>query len=113
MEALLEKFTGKIDTNRVIAKVVEIKTNYVDDGFTKSDIPPILSILMMEASKFKHLKGEEKRELVIGVLNHIIEQIDKGEEDSEFETVLKTMVPSMVDSFSMMLKMNKVLCCFK
>lgn len=113
MEALFEKFTGKIDANRVIAKVAEIKTKYVDDGLTKSDIPPILSILMMEVNKFKNLKGEEKRELVIGILNHLIEQIDQGEEDSQFEVVLKTMVPSMVDSFSMLLKVNKVLCCFK
>jgi len=113
MEVLLEKFSGKIDANRVISKVAEIKTKYVDDGLTKQDIPPILTILMMEASKFKNLKGEEKRELVIGILNHLIEQIDQGEEDSQFETVLKTMVPSMVDSFSVMLKVNKVLCCFK
>ena len=72
MEALLEKFRGKIDANRVISNVAEIKTKYVDDGLTKSDIPPILSILMMEASKFKNLKGVEKRELVLGILNHLI-----------------------------------------
>jgi hypothetical protein len=113
MEALLEKFTGKIDTNLVIARVAEIKRKYIDDGLTKADIPPILVILMTEVNKFKKLKGEDKRELVIGILNHLIEQIDRGEEDSEFETVLKTMVPSMVDSFSVMLKLNKVFCCFK
>jgi hypothetical protein len=41
------------------------------------------------------------------VLYHFIEQIDKGPEDSEFEIVLKSMVPPMVDSFAAMIKAKK------
>ena len=104
MDIILQRFTGKIDTQSLIRTVEELKTEYLDDGFTKEDIPPILGRLMMETAKFKKLPGPQKKKLVIGVLNHLIEQIDEGEKDSEFELVLKALVPPMVDSFAAMLK---------
>lgn len=104
MDSILQRFTGKIDTQSLIRTVEELKTEYLDDGFTKEDIPPILGRLMMETAKFKKLPGPQKKKLVIGVLNHLIEQIDEGEKDSEFELVLKALVPPMVDSFAAMLK---------
>jgi|TARA_B110000503_G_C7140494_1_gene410637 hypothetical protein len=104
MDAILQKFAGKIDAQSVVRTVEEIRVEYIDDGLTKEDIPPILGRLMLESSKFKKLPGPQKKKLVVGILNHIIEQIDDGEKDSEFETILKTMVPPMVDSFAAMLK---------
>jgi hypothetical protein len=107
MEHILQKFTGKIDAQSLIRTIEDIKTEYIDDGFTKEDIPPILGRLMMETTKFKQLPGPQKKKLVISVLNHLIEQIDDGEKDSEFEIVLKSLVPPMVDSFATMLKAKK------
>ena len=107
MEHILQKFTGKIDAQSLIRTVEELKTEYLDDGFTKEDIPPIHGRLMLETNKFKKLPGPQKKKLVIGVLNHLIEQIDDGEKDSEFEIVLKALVPPMVDSFAAMLKAKK------
>src|SRR6056300_1415282 len=104
MDSILQRFTGKIDAQSLIRTVEELKTEYLDDGFTKEDIPPILGRLMLETNKFKKLPGPQKKKLVIGVLNHLIEQIDDGDKDSEFETVLKALVPPMVDSFAAMLK---------
>ena len=104
MDAILSKFTGKIDTKSLITTVEDIKQEYLDDGFTKEDIPPILSRLMLETRKFKKLEGSQKKMLVIGILNHLIEQIDDGEKDSEFESILKSLVPPMVDSFAAMMK---------
>jgi hypothetical protein len=109
MDAILQKFAGKIDAQSLIKTVEDIKIEYLDDGFTKEDIPPILGRLMLETTKFKKLPGPQKKKLVIGVLNHLIEQIDDGEKDSEFEIVLKAMVPPMVDSFAAMLKAKKEL----
>ena len=99
MDAILQKFAGKIDAQSVVKTVEEIRVEYIDDGLTKEDIPPILGRLMMESVKFKKLPGPQKKKLVIAVLNHLIEQIDEGEKDSEFEVVLKSIVPPMVDSF--------------
>lgn len=113
MDIILQKFAGKIDTQSLVQTVEDIKIEYLDDGFTKEDIPPILGRLMLETAKFKKLPGPQKKKLVIGVLNHLIEQIDEGEKDSEFEIVLKAMVPPMVDSFAAMIKAKKQLAkCF-
>ena len=96
MEVILQKFSGKIDAKSLVKTVEDIRV--------EEDIPPILGRLMMETTKFKKLPGPQKKKLVIGVLNHLIEQIDDGEKDSEFEVVLKALVPPMVDSFATMLK---------
>jgi hypothetical protein len=104
MDAILQKFAGKIDAHSIVKTVEEIRVEYVDDGLTKEDIPPILARLMKESVKFKKLPGPQKKKLVIAILNHLIEQIDDGEKDSEFEIVLKSIVPPMVDSFAAMLK---------
>lgn len=113
MDLILQKFTGKIDAQSLLKTVEELKIEYIDDGLTKEDIPPILGRLMIETQKFKKLPGPQKKKLVIGVLFHLIEQIDEGEKDSEFEIVLKALVPPMIDSFAVMLKAKKMcLPCF-
>lgn len=113
MDLILQKFSGKIDAQSLVKTVDELKTEYIDDGLTKEDIPPILGRLMMETQKFKKLPGPQKKKLVINVLFHLIEQIDEGEKDSEFEIILKTLVPPMVDGFATMLKTKKMcLPCF-
>jgi hypothetical protein len=118
MEAILEKFSGKIDSESVIALVEDIKREYLGDGLQKEDVPPIVAKLMMHASKFNKLEGPQKKKLVITLLNHLIEQIDEGEKDSEFETILKTMVPPIIDGFAGMLKTKQAIkkafsCCMK
>lgn len=118
MEAILEKFSGKIDAEGVVKVVDDIKREYLGDGLQKEDIPPIVAKLMMCASKFKNLEGPQKKKLVVTLLNHLIEQIDAGEKDSEFEMILKTMVPPIVDGFAGMLKAKKAVakafsCCMK
>jgi len=107
MDLFLEKFSGKINTQNLLKTIDELKAEFVDDGITKEDLPPIITRLMMETMKFKSLPGPQKKKLVIGVLNHFIEQIDKGATDSEFERILKSMVPPIIDGFASMLKLRK------
>jgi hypothetical protein len=118
MDAILEKFAGKIDTQSVVMMVEDIKREYLGDGLQKEDIPPIVAKLMMNTVKFRKLEGPQKKKLVIAVLYHLIEEIDEGEKDSEFESILKTMVPPIIDGFATMLKANKAVqdlfsCCMK
>lgn len=116
MENILQRFAGKIDSQSIVVMMEDIKTEYLDDGFTKEDVPPIIARIMMETNKFKNLPGPQKKKLVINLLNHLIEQVDKGEEDSDFEKVLKTMVPPMIDGFAGILKakrgVSKCFSCF-
>lgn len=111
MDTLLERFAGKIDTQRIVSMIEDIKVEYIHDGFTKEDIPPIIARLMMETNTFKKIPGPQKKKLVVGLINHLIEQIHTGEEDSEFETVLKIMVPPMIDGFASILKAKRVASC--
>lgn len=118
MDAIIEKFTGKIDAKSLVVMVEDIKREYLGDGLQKEDIPPIVAKLMMNTVKFRKLEGAQKKKLVIAVLYHLIEEIDEGEKDSEFESILKTMVPPIIDGFASMLKANKAVqdlfsCCMK
>jgi len=113
MDAILAKFEGKIDTKKVVNTVDDIQRIYIADGLTKEDIPPVVAKLMMMAAGLKKLPGPEKKKLVIGLLNHLIEQIDKGEEDSEFETMLKSVVPAIVDGFAGVMKLKGCIPCLK
>jgi hypothetical protein len=119
MDAILEKFTGKIDARGVITMVEDIKREYLGDGLQKEDIPPIVAKLMMAAAKFDKLEGPQKKKLVVAILNHLISEIDgDAEHDSEFEIVLKSMVPAMVDGFANMVKAKQAIgklfsCCMK
>lgn len=106
MDAILQKFAGKIDAKSLIKTVEELKNEYIDDGLTKEDFPPIISRLVIEVGKFKRLPGRQKKKLVIAVLYHFIEQIDKGETDTEFEILLKAIVPPMIDSFAGLIKIS-------
>ena len=72
MDIFLEKFSGKINTQSLLRTIEELKTEFVDDGITKEDLPPIITRLMMETMKFKALPGPQKKKLVIGVLYHFI-----------------------------------------
>ena len=118
MDAILEKFTGKIDAKAVITMVEDIKREYLGDGLQKEDIPPIVGKLVTNTAKFTLLEGPQKKKLVIGLLYHLIEEIDPGDKDTLFETVLKAMVPPLIDGFATMLKTKKVVsnafwCCGK
>ena len=119
MDTILEKFTGKIDAKSVITMVEDIKREYLGDGLQKEDIPPIVAKLMMTAAKFDKLEGPQKKKLVVTILNHLIGEIDgDAEHDSEFEIVLKSMVPAMVDGFASMVKAKQAVanlfsCCLK
>jgi len=119
MDAILEKFAGKINAEEVVNMVEDVKREYLGDGLQKEDIPPIVSKLMFGAARFKNLEGPQKKKLVIAVLNTIIGEIDGDKEhDSEFELVLKSMVPPIIDGFATLLKSKKEFnnlfsCCMK
>ena len=113
MDSILQKYAGQITPKTIIKTVEELRVEYIDDGITKEDIPPIVARLVFEVAKFKKLTGQKKKKLVIAILNHLIEQIDAGEEDSDFEIILKSLVPPIIDSFASMIKAKKAMvkCC--
>ena len=84
---------------------------YKKTGINKENLCGLVSTLMLEVQKVKKLSGPDKKDLVINLIYSVIEEIDEGPEDTEIETILKSMVPAMIDSFSVMLKLNKACAC--
>jgi len=111
MDALLERFSGRVDAKKLISVVDEIKREHLADGLQSSDLPGILGKLMPITAGFKKLTGQEKKKLCIQICCHLIEQIDTtSEEDTELEKTLKTMVPPTIDALAGMAKLKKKLC---
>jgi len=114
MEAILQAYSVKSKENeRIVERLTCLVHKYKKTGINKENLCGLVSVLMMDVNRLKKLTGPEKKDLVIDLIYSVIEQLEEGDEDTELETLLKTMVPPMIDSFSAMLKLNKVCGCLK
>lgn len=114
MDSIILTYKSKSpETDALVKRATLLVNKYKKSGINKENICGLVSTLMMEVQKLKNIGGREKKELVMDLIYSVIEQIDDGEEDSEFETMLKSMVPAMIDSFAVMLKVNKGCGCMK
>jgi UDP-N-acetyl-D-mannosaminuronic acid transferase (WecB/TagA/CpsF family) len=112
MDSIVLTYKNKCpETDTLVRRANLLVVKYKKAGINKENICGLVSTLMIEVQKLKKITGREKKELVMDIIFVVIEQIDDGAEDSEFETLLKSMVPIMIDSFSVMLKVNKVCGC--
>ena len=109
MSTTPEKIISNYDSNSKQSKIVaaemkKIVERYKGKRITKEKGCVLVATLMLQANNLKTVSGPDKKELVMDLIFSIIEQIDEGDTDSEFETLLKAMVPGMIDSFALMLK---------
>ena len=112
MDTILKTYATKSkDSALIVNRIERLIAKYGKTGINKENLCGLVSTLMMDVQKIKGLTGPEKKDLVIDLIYSVIEQIGAGDQDSELESVLKTMVPPMIDSFSVMLKVNKACGC--
>lgn len=109
MSATPEKIVANYDSKSKQSKQVSLEMKKIVERYrgkriTKENVCILVSTLMLQANNLKTISGPDKKELVQDLIFSIIEQIDEGDTDTEFETLLKAMVPSMIDSFALMLK---------
>ena len=109
MSATPEKIVANYDSKskqskKVASEMKKIVERYQGKRITKENVCILVSTLMLQANNLKSISGPDKKELVQDLIFSIIEQIDEGDTDTEFETLLKAMVPGMIDSFAIMLK---------
>jgi len=109
MSATPEKIVANYDSKSKRSKEVALEMKKIVERYrgkriTKENVCILVSTLMLQANNLKKVTGPDKKELVQDLIFSIIEQIDEGDTDTEFETLLKAMVPGMIDSFAMMLK---------
>ena len=104
-EKIIANYDSKSKQSKVVAaEMRKIVDRYKGKRVTKENVCVLVSTLMLQANNLKSISGPDKKELVQDLIFSIIEQIDEGDTDSEFETLLKAMVPGMIDSFALMLK---------
>ena len=104
-EKIIANYDSKSKQSKIVAaEMKKIVDRYKDKRITKENVCVLVSTLMLQANNLKTISGPDKKELVQDLIFSIIEQIDEGDTDSEFETLLKAMVPGMIDSFALMLK---------
>jgi len=104
-ERIVANYDSKSKQSKNVAlEMKKIVERYRGKRVTKENVCVLVSTLMLQAQNLKTLPGPDKKELVMDLIFSIIEQIDEGDVDTEFETLLKAMVPGMIDSFAIMLK---------
>ena len=104
-EKIVANYDSKSKQSKNVAlEMKRIVERYRGKRVTKENVCVLVSTLMLQAQNLKTLPGPDKKELVMDLIFSIIEQIDEGDVDTEFETLLKAMVPGMIDSFAIMLK---------
>ena len=104
-EKIVANYDSKSKQSKQVAlEMKKIVERYKGKRITKENVCILVSTLMLQANNLKTISGPDKKELVQDLIFSIIEQIDEGDTDTEFETLLKAMVPGMIDSFAMMLK---------
>lgn len=104
-EKIIANYDSKSKKSKIVAsEMKKIVERYRGKRITKENVCVLVSTLMLQANNLKTISGPAKKELVMDLIFSIIEQIDEGDTDTEFETLLKAMVPGMIDSFALMLK---------
>lgn len=104
-EKIVENYDSKSKQSKEVAsEMKKIVERYKRKRITKENVCILVSTLMLQANNLKKITGPDKKDLVQELIFSIIEQIDEGDSDTEFETLLKAMVPGMIDSFALMLK---------
>lgn len=107
-EKIVMNYDSKSKQSKNVAlEMKKIVERYRGKRITKENVCVLVSTLMLQAQNLKTLPGPDKKELVMDLIFSIIEQIDEGDVDTEFETLLKAMVPGMIDSFAIMLKTSE------
>lgn len=113
---LLEKST-KMNVQSVLDVYNKLDAKLDAEGINKSNLCSYVMIIFGEVNKYKKLTEEERKEIIISMLNKLIRKVESGDEDSELEILLMSLVPNLVDSLFFTInassKLKKLLCCVK
>mgnify|MGYP007047489059 CR=1 FL=1 len=71
--------------------------NFKDMSVEK--IVELLPKLIMYVQKYKKISADQKKALIIKLLNEIIDKTDGPGDDEIFDPILKRMVPILIDTF--------------
>ena len=115
MEKILKAYGAqRTNLTSTVQKLDLLVEKFKNSGIDKLNISNLTAQLMVEVQKMK-LTGFDKKELVLSLMGEIVGQVGSVREIVEEEiTRLQTMVPAMIDNFSVLLKQKKQMvakCC--
>ena len=90
----IEKILGETDTVDFIEAIAITFKN-----ISAEKIVDILPKIIAYVQKFKNLSGDQKKALIIQILNVIIDKTDGPGDDEVFDPILKRLVPILIDTF--------------
>ena len=90
----LEEVLNSQDVNDFVEA---LSTNFKDISAEK--IIELLPKIIQHVQKYKKLTGEQKKALIIKVLNLVIDKTDGPGDDEIFDPILKRLVPVLIDTF--------------
>ncbi len=106
-ETVIETVVDRIPLKEVpvISKKVEIEGKAViesivgtfDGDLNVDTIILLLPKLIKHVDTFKTLKGKEKKNMIISMLNHIVDITDGPGDDDILDPVIKRVIPSVID----------------
>ena len=92
--SVIEKILSEQDT---IDFIEAIAITFKDISAEK--IVDILPKIIAYVQKYKKLSGDQKKALIIQLLNVIIDKTDGPGDDEVFDPILKRLVPILIDTF--------------
>lgn len=90
----IEKILAQTDT---VDFIEAIAITFKDISAEK--LVDILPKIIAFVQKFKKLSGDQKKALIIQILNVIIDKTDGPGDDEVFDPILKRLVPILIDTF--------------
>ena len=92
--SVIEKILAEQDT---VDFIEALAITFKDISAEK--IVDILPKIIAYVQKFKKLSGDQKKALIIQILNVIIDKTDGPGDDAVFDPILKRLVPVLIDTF--------------
>lgn len=88
-----DKFNADIEAKTIVETLAESM-----ETFNVEKLMEVLPQLMKHVQVYKNLNGEQKKKLVIKMINHLVDITDSPGDDEIWDPILKRMVPSIIDT---------------
>lgn len=85
-------------TAQQIDSIVDKVVKQYQDGINVTNLMEVLITIMTTVKDFAQLGGSEKKELVIEILCHVVDETDSGDLEV-LDPVIKTIIPHAIDLF--------------
>ena len=66
--------------------------------FSLESIPILLPNLIIHVQQYKNITGEQKKNMIVRMLKHIVDVTDGPGDDTVWDPIIKRMIPGLIDT---------------